>query len=175
MVLHDEQTGAAWAPIQHLDGAGATFEVHNSPLSEVGALAFEYGYSAAEPGCLVLWEAQFGDFANNAQMVIDQFIVAAQAKWGQRSRLVLLLPHGYEGQGPEHSSARLERFLQLAADGNIRVASCSNSAQYFHLLRDQALGPTPAAAGGADPQVVAAGRGDGLRRSPTSPGAGSGR
>jgi 2-oxoglutarate dehydrogenase E1 component len=143
MVLHDEQTGAAWAPIQHLDGAGATFEVHNSPLSEVGALSFEYGYSAAEPGCLVLWEAQFGDFANNAQMVIDQFIVAAQAKWGQRSRLVLLLPHGYEGQGPEHSSARLERFLALSADGNIRVACCSNSAQYFHLLRDQALGPTP--------------------------------
>jgi len=143
MVLHDDQTGAAWAPIQHLEGARATFEVHNSPLSEVGALSFEYGYSAAEPRCLVLWEAQFGDFANNAQMVVDQFIVAAQAKWGQRSRLVLLLPHGYEGQGPEHSSARLERFLQLAADGNIRVASCSNSAQYFHLLRDQALSPLP--------------------------------
>jgi 2-oxoglutarate dehydrogenase E1 component len=143
MVLHDEQTGTAWAPIQHLDGALSTFEVHNSPLSEVGALSFEYGYSAADPRCLVLWEAQFGDFANNAQMVIDQFIVAAQAKWGQRSRLVLLLPHGYEGQGPEHSSARLERFLQLSADGNIRVASCTNSAQYFHLLRDQALSPLP--------------------------------
>ncbi len=143
MVLHEDQTGTAWAPIQHLEGARATFEVHNSPLSEVGALAFEYGYSAAEPGCLVLWEAQFGDFANNAQMVIDQFIVAAQAKWGQRSRLVLLLPHGYEGQGPEHSSARMERFLALSADGNIRVASCSNSAQYFHLLRDQALAPLP--------------------------------
>ncbi|MGO8687663.1 MAG: multifunctional oxoglutarate decarboxylase/oxoglutarate dehydrogenase thiamine pyrophosphate-binding subunit/dihydrolipoyllysine-residue succinyltransferase subunit [Candidatus Dormibacteria bacterium] len=143
MVLHDDQTGAAWAPIQHLEGSRATFEVHNSPLSEVGALAFEYGYSAADPRCLVLWEAQFGDFANNAQMVVDQFIVAAQAKWGQRSRLVLLLPHGYEGQGPEHSSARMERFLQLAADGNIRVASCSNSAQYFHLLRDQALAPLP--------------------------------
>jgi 2-oxoglutarate dehydrogenase E1 component len=143
MVLHDDQTGAVWAPIQHLEGARATLEVHNSPLSEVGALAFEYGYSAAEPGCLVVWEAQFGDFANNAQMVIDQFMVAAQAKWGQRSRLVLLLPHGYEGQGPEHSSARMERFLQLSADGNIRVASCSNSAQYFHLLRDQALAPLP--------------------------------
>ena len=143
MVLHDDQTGATWAPIQHLEGSRATLEVHNSPLSEVGALAFEYGYSAAEPGCLVLWEAQFGDFANNAQMVIDQFIVAAQAKWGQRSRLVLLLPHGYEGQGPEHSSARMERFLQLSANGNIRVASCSNSAQYFHLLRDQALAPLP--------------------------------
>jgi 2-oxoglutarate dehydrogenase E1 component len=143
MVLHDEQTGSAWAPIQHLDEARATFEVHNSPLSEVGALAFEYGYSAAEPGCLVIWEAQFGDFANNAQMVVDQYIVAAQAKWGQRSRLVLLLPHGYEGQGPEHSSARMERYLQLASNGNIRVANCSNSAQYFHLLRDQALAPLP--------------------------------
>jgi 2-oxoglutarate dehydrogenase E1 component len=143
MVLHDDQTGAAWAPIQHLERARATFEVHNSPLSEVGALAFEYGYSAAEPACLVIWEAQFGDFANNAQMVIDQFIVAAQAKWGQRSRLVLLLPHGYEGQGPEHSSARMERYLQLASNGNIRVANCSNSAQYFHLLRDQALAPLP--------------------------------
>jgi len=143
MVLHDEQTGSAWAPIQHLEGARATFEVHNSPLSEVGALAFEYGYSAAEPGCLVIWEAQFGDFANNAQMVVDQYIVAAQAKWGQRSRLVLLLPHGYEGQGPEHSSARMERYLQLASNGNIRVANCSNSAQYFHLLRDQALAPLP--------------------------------
>jgi 2-oxoglutarate dehydrogenase E1 component len=143
MVLHDDQTGAAWAPIQHLEGSRATFEVHNSPLSEVGALAFEYGYSAAEPRCLVIWEAQFGDFANNAQMVVDQFIVAAQAKWGQRSRLVLLLPHGYEGQGPEHSSARLERYLQLASNGNIRVANCSNSAQYFHLLRDQALATLP--------------------------------
>jgi 2-oxoglutarate dehydrogenase E1 component len=91
----------------------------------------------------VIWEAQFGDFANNAQMVVDQYIVAAQAKWGQRSRLVLLLPHGYEGQGPEHSSARMERYLQLASNGNIRVANCSNSAQYFHLLRDQALAPLP--------------------------------
>jgi len=143
MVLHDDQTGAAWAPIQHLEGSRATFEVHNSPLSEVGALAFEYGYSAAEPRCLVIWEAQFGDFANNAQMVVDQFIVAAQAKWGQRSRLVLLLPHGYEGQGPEHSSARMERYLQLASNGNIRVANCSNSAQFFHLLRDQALASLP--------------------------------
>ena len=143
MVLHDDQTGAVWAPIQHLEGSRATFEVHNSPLSEVGALAFEYGYSAAEPRCLVIWEAQFGDFANNAQMVVDQFIVAAQAKWGQRSRLVLLLPHGYEGQGPEHSSARMERYLQLASNGNIRVANCSNSAQYFHLLRDQALASLP--------------------------------
>ncbi|MGA8014768.1 MAG: multifunctional oxoglutarate decarboxylase/oxoglutarate dehydrogenase thiamine pyrophosphate-binding subunit/dihydrolipoyllysine-residue succinyltransferase subunit, partial [Candidatus Dormiibacterota bacterium] len=138
MVLHDEHTGSTWAPIQHLEGARATLEVHNSPLSEVGALGFEYGYSAAEPACLVLWEAQFGDFANVAQPVIDQYVVAAQAKWGQRSRLVMLLPHGYEGQGPEHSSARVERFLQLAANGNIRVANCSTSAQYFHLLRNQA-------------------------------------
>jgi 2-oxoglutarate decarboxylase len=141
MVLHSETDGSAYAPIQHLEGARATLEVHNSPLSEMGALGFEYGYSAAEPGCLVIWEAQFGDFANVAQPVIDQFVVAAQAKWGQRSRLVLLLPHGYEGMGPEHSSARVERFLQLAANGNIRVANCSTSAQYFHLLRDQALAP----------------------------------
>jgi 2-oxoglutarate dehydrogenase E1 component len=143
MVLHDELTGYTWVPLQHLTGASAALEVHNSPLSEVGPLAFEYGYSAADPACLVMWEAQFGDFANNAQMVIDQFIVAAQAKWGQRSRLVLLLPHGYEGQGPEHSSARVERYLQLAAHGNIRVANCTTSAQYFHLLRNQALASTP--------------------------------
>ncbi|MGD0833684.1 MAG: multifunctional oxoglutarate decarboxylase/oxoglutarate dehydrogenase thiamine pyrophosphate-binding subunit/dihydrolipoyllysine-residue succinyltransferase subunit [Candidatus Dormibacteria bacterium] len=143
MVLHDELTGDTWVPLQHLSGAAAALEVHNSPLSEVGPLAFEYGFSAADPACLVVWEAQFGDFANNAQMVIDQFIVAAQAKWGQRSRLVLLLPHGYEGQGPEHSSARVERYLQLAAHGNIRVANCTTSGQYFHLLRNQALATLP--------------------------------
>ena len=139
LAFFDEQTGERYIPMQHLDSSKATFEIYNSPLSEVGALGFEYGYSAADPDTLVLWEAQFGDFNNNAQMIIDQFIVAGRAKWRQRSRLTLLLPHGYEGMGPEHSSARLERFMQLAANDNIRIANCSTSAQYFHLLRDQAL------------------------------------
>jgi len=138
-VLHDAKTGAAYVPMQHVKGARASFEIFNSPLSEYACLAFEYGYSTAAPDALVLWEAQFGDFANGAQVVIDQFISAGMAKWGQTSRLTLLLPHGYEGAGPEHSSARLERFLQLASDGNMRIANCTTPAQYFHLLRDQAL------------------------------------
>jgi len=138
VVLHDSVNGQRYAPIQHLPGARAPMELHNSPLSEFAVLGFEYGYSIAAPEALVLWEAQFGDFANNAQVVIDQFIIAGLSKWGQTSRLVLLLPHGYEGQGPEHSSARLERFLALGAEGNIRVANCSTPAQYFHLLRRQA-------------------------------------
>jgi 2-oxoglutarate dehydrogenase E1 component len=139
LVLHDPGTGETFAPIQHLPGANASFEVYNSPLSEYAALGFEYGYSTAASDALVLWEAQFGDFANGAQIVIDQFLVAGRSKWGQTSRLTLLLPHGYEGNGPEHSSARLERFLQLGAQDNIRVANCSTSAQFFHLLRRQAL------------------------------------
>ncbi len=139
LVLHDPGTGETYAPIQHLPGANASFEVYNSPLSEYAALGFEYGYSTAASDALVLWEAQFGDFANGAQIVIDQFLVAGRSKWGQTSRLTLLLPHGYEGNGPEHSSARLERFLQLGAQDNIRVANCSTSAQFFHLLRRQAL------------------------------------
>jgi len=138
LVLHDEQTGRRWAPIQHLAGARAPMELFNSPLSEFAALGFEYGYSAEAPECLVVWEAQFGDFANGAQIIIDQFIVSGRVKWSERSRLVLLLPHGYEGQGPEHSSARVERFLQLAGEHNIRVANPTTPAQYFHLLRRQA-------------------------------------
>jgi 2-oxoglutarate dehydrogenase E1 component len=139
LVLHDVETGRRFAPLQHLDGARAPLELHNSPLSELAALGFEYGYSAEAPEALVLWEAQFGDFANGAQVIIDQFIVSSRLKWSERSRLALLLPHGYEGQGPEHSSARLERFLQLAGERNIRVASPSTPAQYFHLLRRQAM------------------------------------
>jgi 2-oxoglutarate dehydrogenase E1 component len=141
-VLHDVTTGATYTPMQHLDDASASFEIHNSPLSEYACVGFEYGYSVAAPEALVLWEAQFGDFVNGAQIVIDQFISAALSKWGETSRLTLLLPHGYEGNGPEHSSARLERFLQLAAQENIRIANCTTSAQYFHLLRRQALDAT---------------------------------
>jgi 2-oxoglutarate dehydrogenase E1 component len=142
MVLHDAHTGERYTPIQNLADARASFEVFNSPLSELAAVGFEYGYSVAAPEALVLWEAQFGDFVNGAQVILDQFIVSGLSKWGQTSRLTLLLPHGYEGNGPEHSSARLERFLQLAAEGNIRVANCSTSGQYFHLLRRQALHPS---------------------------------
>jgi 2-oxoglutarate dehydrogenase E1 component len=136
-VLHNVKTGAEFVPLQHLPGAKGTFEIYNSPLSETAVLAFEYGYSTAAPDTLVLWEAQFGDFANVAQPVIDQFIAADRAKWGQDSSVVLLLPHGYEGQGPEHSSARLERFLQLAAEANLRVAYPTTPGQYFHILRRQ--------------------------------------
>ena len=143
LAFHDEKTGDVWIPMQHVREAQATFEVHNSPLSEVACVGFEYGYSAADPETFVLWEAQYGDFVNNAEMVVDQFISSGRAKWGQRSRLTLLLPHGYEGSGPEHSSARIERFLQLSADGNWRVANCSTSAQYFHLLRNQGLSTDP--------------------------------
>jgi 2-oxoglutarate dehydrogenase E1 component len=140
-VLHDPSTGAKYVPMRNLDGATASFEIHNSPLSEYGALGFEYGYSVAAPETLVLWEAQFGDFVNGAQIITDQFVVAGLSKWKQSSRLTLLLPHGYEGNGPEHSSAKLERFLQLAAQENIRIANCSSAAQFFHLLRRQALDP----------------------------------
>jgi 2-oxoglutarate dehydrogenase E1 component len=142
LVLHDVHTGETFTPMQHLDDAMASFEVFNSPLSEYACLGFEYGYSAAAPEALVLWEAQYGDFANGGQIVIDQFISSALSKWRETSRLTLLLPHGYEGNGPEHSSARLERFLQLAAQENIRIANCTTAAQYFHLLRRQALDAT---------------------------------
>src|SRR2546426_8358861 len=138
LVLHDVKTGQPYTPIQHLPDAKVPFELHNSPLSEYACLGFEYGYAVEAQDALVLWEAQFGDFANGAEVVIDQFLIAGLAKWGETSRLTLLLPHGYEGQGPEHSSARLERFLALGAEGNIRVANCTTPAQYFHLLRRQA-------------------------------------
>jgi 2-oxoglutarate dehydrogenase E1 component len=140
-VLHDVKTGGTFTPLQHLDEAAASFEIYNSPLSEYACVGFEYGYSAAAPEALVLWEAQFGDFVNGAQIIVDQFIAAGLSKWRETSRLTLLLPHGYEGNGPEHSSARLERFLQLAAQENLRIANCTTSAQYFHLLRLQALYP----------------------------------
>jgi 2-oxoglutarate dehydrogenase E1 component len=138
LVLHDANTGAPHTALQTLPQARASFAVYNSPLSEAAVLGFEYGYSSHVPEALVLWEAQFGDFSNGAQVIIDQFIVSGRVKWGQLPALVLLLPHGYEGQGPEHSSGRLERYLQLAADENIRVANCTTAAQYFHLLRRQA-------------------------------------
>ncbi|MEA2341587.1 MAG: hypothetical protein QOG11_1664, partial [Solirubrobacteraceae bacterium] len=138
MVLHDAKTGQTVCPIQSLPGALAPMELHNSPLSEIACLGFEYGYSAEAPETLVLWEAQFGDFANAAEVIIDQFIVSGLAKWGQSTRLTMLLPHGYEGSGPEHSSGRMERWLQLAAEGNIRVANVTTPAQDFHLLRRQA-------------------------------------
>jgi 2-oxoglutarate dehydrogenase E1 component len=139
LTFHDSQTGAPFTPMQNLPKAEVPFELHNSPLSEQAALGFEYGYSAQAPETLVIWEAQFGDFVNSAQVIVDQFMVSGLAKWGQTTRLTLLLPHGYEGAGPEHSSGRLERFLQLGAEGNIRVANCTTPAQYFHLLRRQAL------------------------------------
>ncbi|MGA8162200.1 MAG: 2-oxoglutarate dehydrogenase E1 component [Acidobacteriaceae bacterium] len=137
-VLIDIENEQHWVPLNHLGPGQAAFSVYNSLLSEAGVLGFEYGYSRDCPEGLILWEAQFGDFANGAQIVIDQFIAAAEDKWGLLSGLVLLLPHGYEGQGPEHSSARVERYLQLAARDNIQIAQPSNAAQYFHLLRRQA-------------------------------------
>jgi 2-oxoglutarate dehydrogenase E1 component len=138
-VLHDGSTNQRYTPLAHLPGATGAFEIYNSPLSETAVMGFEYGFSVAAADALTLWEAQFGDFVNVAQTIIDQFLAADRAKWGQDSGLVLLLPHGYEGQGPEHSSARLERFLQLCAEGNLRVAYPSTPAQYFHVLRRQAL------------------------------------
>ncbi|HZK15408.1 MAG TPA: multifunctional oxoglutarate decarboxylase/oxoglutarate dehydrogenase thiamine pyrophosphate-binding subunit/dihydrolipoyllysine-residue succinyltransferase subunit, partial [Solirubrobacterales bacterium] len=139
MVLHDEKTGLRYCPIQNLETSAAPIEIYNSPLSETACLGFEYGYATADNSALILWEAQFGDFANAGQVIIDSFIVSGEAKWGATSRLTLLLPHGYEGSGPEHSSARIERFMELAAEGNIRLAYPTTAAQYFHLLRRQAM------------------------------------
>jgi 2-oxoglutarate dehydrogenase E1 component len=137
-VFHDTETGAKFTPLQAIPQAKAAFEIHNSPLSENAVVGFEYGYNVQEPGRLVLWEAQYGDFDNGAQTIIDEFIVSARAKWGQTPSLVLLLPHGFEGAGPDHSSARLERFLEMAGETNMRVANCTTAAQYFHVLRRQA-------------------------------------
>ncbi|MGH9257103.1 MAG: 2-oxoglutarate dehydrogenase E1 component [Vicinamibacterales bacterium] len=138
-VFHDATSGRRFIPLQEFAGAGASFEIHNSALSENAAVGFEFGYNIYEPGHLVVWEAQYGDFLNGAQVMLDQFVTSARAKWGLRPSLVFLLPHGYEGQGPEHSSARPERILQAAANLNLRLVNCSTSAQYFHVLRRQAM------------------------------------
>src|SRR5438552_1723928 len=138
-VLTDIENEQEYVPLQHISPGQARCEVYNSTLSEAGVLGFEYGYARDYPEALVLWEAQFGDFVNGAQSIIDQFIAAGEAKWGLLSGVVMLLPHGYDGQGPEHSSARMERFLQLAASDNMVIAQPSNAAQYFHLLRRHAL------------------------------------
>lgn len=138
LVLYDSETGEKYCPMHALEDAKASFAIHNSPLSEAAVLGFEYGYSVQSPETLVIWEAQFGDFANVAQVFFDQFISSARAKWDDKSNMVILLPHGYEGQGPEHSSARLERFLQMAGENNWIVANVTSSAQFFHLLRRQA-------------------------------------
>jgi 2-oxoglutarate dehydrogenase complex dehydrogenase (E1) component-like enzyme len=140
-VVVDHTTGAEHMPLQHIAAGQAPFHVYDSLLSEFAVLGFEYGYSVTRPEALVLWEAQFGDFVNGGQVIIDQYISSAEEKWAQRSSLVLILPHGFEGQGPEHSSARFERFLQLCAEGNLRVCQPSTPAQYFHLLRRQAHDP----------------------------------
>jgi 2-oxoglutarate dehydrogenase E1 component len=138
LVLHDPVTGGRFCPMQSLPQAAASFAIYNSPLSESAVLGFEYGYSMHAKGALVLWEAQFGDFVNVAQVIVDQFLVSGHTKWRQTPSLVLLLPHGYEGMGPEHSSARVERFLQLCAGDNMRVVNCTTAGQYFHVLRRQA-------------------------------------
>jgi 2-oxoglutarate dehydrogenase E1 component len=142
LVLDDSEARSTFSPLVDLaerEGATGMFEVYNSSLSEASVLGFEFGYSATNRDSLVMWEGQFGDFANGAQVIIDQFITSSESKWGQLSGVVMMLPHGYEGQGPEHSSARLERYLQMCAEGNMRVCYPSTAAQYFHLMRRQGL------------------------------------
>ena len=140
LAFHDAETAKRFVPLQHISPDQARFDVYDSSLSEFAVLGFEFGYSVADPLTLVIWEAQFGDFANGAQVMIDQFISCCESKWGQPSGLVMLLPHGFEGQGPEHSSARIERYLTLCAENNMQVANCTTPAQYFHLLRRQMYG-----------------------------------
>jgi 2-oxoglutarate dehydrogenase E1 component len=140
-VLHDFQDGHRYTPLQHVSKGQAPVEIINSPLSEAGVLGFEYGYSLDCPAGLVAWEAQFGDFVNAAQVIIDQFIASAETKWSRLSGLVMLLPHGFEGMGPEHSSARLERFLELASENNMQIIQPTTPAQYFHALRHQVVRP----------------------------------
>ena len=159
LVLHDVHTGERYAPMQHLADSKARFEVHNSPLSEAACLGFEYGYSVTRRNALVIWEAQFGDFANGAQVLIDQFIASGRSKWGVTSRLTLFLPHGYEGNGPEHSSARLERFLQLAADDNLRIANVTTPGAALPPAAPPGRRPHAPAARGHDAQGPAAAQG----------------
>jgi 2-oxoglutarate dehydrogenase E1 component len=140
-VIRDENTDAPYSRLSKIPDANGQFRIYNSLLSEYGVLGFEYGYSLANPNTLVLWEAQFGDFSNGAQTIIDQFISSAEQKWNRMNGVVMLLPHGYEGQGPEHSSARMERYLQLCAELNLIVANTTTSANFFHLLRRQLTWP----------------------------------
>jgi 2-oxoglutarate dehydrogenase E1 component len=154
LVLHDAETGVRYTPLQSLASSRASFAVYNSPLSENAPLGFEYGYSVHSPTVMVIWEAQFGDFVNAGQVIVDQFIATARAKWRQSHGLVLLLPHGLEGQGPEHSSGRVERFLQLTAGDNMGVVNCTTAAQYFHLLRCQAARLKPGPTWSPHPLVV---------------------